>query len=67
MLLETNVGCVPVRLYVYLLKVDIDDLENVPEVDSWDMVTYINRPVEIHKVKGKFELNFSFGELHFCK
>lgn len=31
---------------------EFDDLENAPQIDSWDKVSYINRPVEIHKEDG---------------
>ncbi|KAL8159611.1 hypothetical protein V2J09_001148 [Rumex salicifolius] len=50
---SSKTGRVPVRLYAYLLKEGFDDLENAPEVDSWDMVSYINRPVETSKFEGK--------------
>ncbi|KAL3525085.1 hypothetical protein ACH5RR_013457 [Cinchona calisaya] len=41
-------GRIPVRLYVRSTNEDFDDVEDVPLVDSWDKVSYINRPVEIH-------------------
>ena len=31
---------------------DIDDLEDVTTIDSWDKVSYINHPVEIHREEG---------------
>ena len=40
-------GRVPVRLYVSIVSEDFDDLEDAPPIDSWDKVSYINRPVEI--------------------
>lgn len=40
-------GRVPVRLYVWNVCEDFDDLEDAPPIDSWDKVSYINRPVEI--------------------
>ncbi|KAJ4706828.1 Autophagy protein 5 [Melia azedarach] len=57
---ETNVagqpktGRIPVRLYVWSVSEDFDDLEDAPNIDSWDKVSFINRPVEIHVEKGKF-------------
>ncbi|KAL2551269.1 Autophagy protein 5 [Forsythia ovata] len=40
-------GRIPVRLYIRSINEDIDDLEDAPIVDSWDKISYINRPVEI--------------------
>lgn len=45
--LPIKTGRVPVRLYVRIIDVDIDDLEDLPVLDSWEKVSYINRPVEI--------------------
>lgn len=47
---------VPVRLYLRTIDQDIDDLEDAPTVDSWEKVSYINRPVEVHG-EGKTESN----------
>ncbi|GMH07831.1 hypothetical protein Nepgr_009671 [Nepenthes gracilis] len=47
-------GRVPVRLYIRIVSEDFDDLENAPEVDSWEKVSYINRPIEIPKGEGKY-------------
>ncbi|KAG8373529.1 hypothetical protein BUALT_Bualt11G0033700 [Buddleja alternifolia] len=44
----TRTGRVPVRLYIRSFDEDIDDLEDVSTIDSWEKVSYINRPVEIH-------------------
>jgi autophagy-related protein 5 len=41
-------GRIPVRLYVWSTNEDFEDLEDAPHFDSWDKITYINRPVEIH-------------------
>lgn len=41
-------GRIPVRLYVRSANEDFDDVEDMPLVDSWDKVSYINRPVEFH-------------------
>lgn len=45
----TKAGRIPVRLYVRSANNDFNDLEDVPLVDNWDKVSYINRPVEIHE------------------
>ncbi|KAK4490435.1 hypothetical protein RD792_001112 [Penstemon davidsonii] len=44
----TRTGKIPVRLYLRNIDEDFDDLEDAPTVDSWDKISYINRPVEIH-------------------
>lgn len=44
---------VPVRLYVWNVTEDFEDLEDAPPIDSWDKISYINRPVEILKEDGK--------------
>ncbi|KAL6959687.1 autophagy protein 5 [Sarracenia purpurea var. burkii] len=41
-------GRIPVRLYVHNVHEDFDDLEDASYIDSWDKISYINRPVEIH-------------------
>lgn len=45
---SVNTGRIPVRLYVCNVHEDFDDLEDAPIIDSWDKISYINRPVEIH-------------------
>lgn len=40
-------GRIPVRLYIRSINEDIDDLEDAPTIDSWDKISYINRPFEI--------------------
>ncbi|XP_057491237.1 autophagy protein 5-like isoform X1 [Actinidia eriantha] len=40
-------GRIPVRLYVCNVHEDFDDLEDAPHIDSWDKISYINRPVDI--------------------
>lgn len=32
---------------------DFDDFQDAPQIDNWDKVSYINRPVELHKEDGK--------------
>ncbi|XP_022759389.1 autophagy protein 5 isoform X4 [Durio zibethinus] len=49
---QVKTGRVPVRLYVWSVSEDFDDLEDMPKVDSWEKISYINRPVEIHKEAG---------------
>jgi hypothetical protein len=46
-------GRIPVRLYLWTVNNDFDDFEDAPVIDNWDKVSYINRPVEIHKEDGK--------------
>ncbi|KAK3015396.1 hypothetical protein RJ639_006890 [Escallonia herrerae] len=41
-------GRIPVRLYVWSVIEDFDDLEDAPYCDSWDKISYINRPVEFN-------------------
>lgn len=40
-------GRIPVRLYVWSIQEDFDNLEDAPSFDSWDKISYINRPAEI--------------------
>lgn len=51
-------GRIPVRLYVWSVSEDFDDLEDLPQIDSWDKVSYINRPLEILREEGKLCLLF---------
>ncbi|XXG60155.1 hypothetical protein AAC387_Pa04g2124 [Persea americana] len=51
---SSRTGRIPVRLYVRNIGEDIDDLEDVTTIDSWDKVSYINHPVEIHREEGKY-------------
>lgn len=43
------------RLYVRSIGDDLDDLEDAPIIDSWERISYINRPFEIHKEEGIHE------------
>ncbi|KAJ7960036.1 Autophagy protein 5 [Quillaja saponaria] len=55
---QVKAGRIPVRLYVWTVSEDFDDLDDAPQIDNWDKVSYINRPVEFHKAEGKcFSLN----------
>ncbi|XP_048437650.1 autophagy protein 5 isoform X2 [Pyrus x bretschneideri] len=45
-------GRVPVRLYVWRVSEDFVDFEDAPQIDSWDKISYINRPVEIQGGEG---------------
>lgn len=51
-------GRIPVRLYVRSLSEDFDCEGYAPVVESWDKISYINRPVEICE-DGKF---FTLGD-----
>ncbi|KAI9100018.1 hypothetical protein K1719_024236 [Acacia pycnantha] len=53
---QMKIGRIPVRLYVWTVSEDFDDFEDAPPtpIDSWDKVSYINRPVEVHKEEGKY-------------
>ncbi|XP_075647011.1 autophagy protein 5 isoform X2 [Castanea sativa] len=51
---QVKTGRVPVRLYVWSVSEDFDDLEDAPQIDSWDKISYINRPVEIHGEEGNY-------------
>lgn len=42
-------GRIPVRLYVRSVSEDFDDLEDAPQIDSWDQISYLNRPVDINR------------------
>lgn len=44
---------IPVRLYLWSVDEDYDNLEAEPHFDSWDQISYINRPVEING-EGKY-------------
>ncbi|GKB27583.1 autophagy protein 5 [Tanacetum coccineum] len=44
---------IPVRLYLWTVDEDFGDLEAAPNFDSWDQISYINRPVEING-EGKY-------------
>ncbi|XP_071693926.1 autophagy protein 5-like [Rutidosis leptorrhynchoides] len=43
----------PVRLYIWTVDEDFEDLEDASHFDSWDHISYINRPVEINR-EGKY-------------
>ncbi|KAI3844174.1 hypothetical protein MKW92_013633 [Papaver armeniacum] len=49
----SRAGRIPVRLYVRNVGEYTDDLEDVPPVDSWDRICYMNKPVEIQREEGK--------------
>ncbi|KFK25942.1 hypothetical protein AALP_AA8G183000 [Arabis alpina] len=44
---------IPVRLYVRSITQDFENLEDVPEIDTWDDISYLNRPVEFLREEGK--------------
>ncbi|KAL6528968.1 autophagy protein 5 [Orobanche minor] len=41
-------GRIPVRLYVRTIDKDIDELGDAPIVESWEKISYLNHPVEVH-------------------
>ncbi|KAJ4740275.1 Autophagy protein 5 [Rhynchospora pubera] len=45
---------IPVRLYVRSVGEEIVDIEDAPIIDSWDKISYINRPFEIYKEEGGY-------------
>ncbi|KAF3784659.1 Autophagy protein 5 [Nymphaea thermarum] len=47
-------GRVPVRLYLRMVDLPIDDLEDLPAVGSWEEISYMNKPVEIQKYEGEY-------------
>ncbi|KAK3218695.1 hypothetical protein Dsin_012665 [Dipteronia sinensis] len=51
---QVKTGRIPIRLYVCRVSEDFDDVEDVPKIDSWGKISFINRPVEIHKEEGKY-------------
>ncbi|XP_008804824.1 autophagy protein 5 isoform X1 [Phoenix dactylifera] len=54
---------IPVRLYVRNISEDLDDLEDAVPIDCWDRISYINRPVEIHKEEGRLSLKCAMKTL----
>ncbi|XP_039010289.1 autophagy protein 5-like [Hibiscus syriacus] len=54
---QVKTGRVPVRLYVLSVREDFDDLDEMPRTDSWEKISYVNRPVEIHKEHKCFTLH----------
>ncbi|CAK7338877.1 unnamed protein product [Dovyalis caffra] len=46
---QVKAGKIPIRLYVRSVHEDFEDLEDATEIENWDQISYINRPVEIHK------------------
>lgn len=43
-----SAGKIPVRLYIRTIDEDIGDIEDAAIVDSWEKISYINHPVEVH-------------------
>lgn len=46
---------------------DFDDLEDAPQIDSWDQISYINRPVEMYIEEGKLRYAFVWLEDSLAK
>ncbi|KAM6581038.1 hypothetical protein CsatA_004812 [Cannabis sativa] len=44
-------GRVPIRLYVWSVSEDVNDLEDAPPIDTWDKIAYINQPVNCQEGK----------------
>ncbi|GAV61759.1 APG5 domain-containing protein [Cephalotus follicularis] len=51
---QVKTGRIPIRLYVWSVSQDFDDVEDLPEVESWDKVSYINQPLEIIIEEGRY-------------
>ncbi|XP_020535784.1 autophagy protein 5 isoform X2 [Jatropha curcas] len=51
---QMKIGKIPVRLYIWSVTGDFQYLEDIPKIDSWDKISYINRPVEIRREEGKY-------------
>ncbi|XP_047324216.1 autophagy protein 5 [Impatiens glandulifera] len=51
---SVKTGRIPVRLYVFNAPEDFKNMEDAPSLDSWDSLSYINRPVEFRGVDGKY-------------
>ncbi|CAA6655822.1 unnamed protein product [Spirodela intermedia] len=60
--LPNQTGRIPVRLYIRNVE-DIDDLEGIGALDSWEKISYINRPVENHDEGGLFTLRRAMESL----
>ncbi|GAB2287475.1 autophagy protein 5 [Dionaea muscipula] len=56
----SKTGRVPVRLYVRVVAEEIDDIEDASEINSWEKIIYINRPLDIRRGEGK---GFSLGDV----
>ncbi|KAL0823638.1 hypothetical protein Bca101_047315 [Brassica carinata] len=50
---QVKTARVPVRLYVRSVSKDFENLEDVPEMDTWDEISYLNRPVDFLREEGK--------------
>uniref|UniRef100_A0A1J3JYF0 Autophagy protein 5 n=1 Tax=Noccaea caerulescens TaxID=107243 RepID=A0A1J3JYF0_NOCCA len=50
---QVKTARIPVRLYVRSINQDFENLEDVPEIDTWDDISYLNRPVEFLREEGK--------------
>lgn len=63
---KITAGRIPIRLYLRILAEDVDHLEDVTAVDSWDKISYINRPVEIHNEEGEEGHYITFKKAMKC-
>ena len=60
-------GRIPVRLYVRIFTEVYDDLEDAPEFDSWEKISYINRPVGFDKDDGKHIIHLDWIYAFYCR
>ncbi|KAI4340741.1 hypothetical protein MLD38_025550 [Melastoma candidum] len=61
---QVKSGKIPIRLYVRCVTENFDDLDEVPRLDNWDRLHYINQPVEILQEEGKyFSMEDAIGTL----
>lgn len=49
----SKTGRIPVRLYARIFTEMFDDLEDAPASDSWEKISYINRPIGLDKDEAK--------------
>ncbi|KAM7280482.1 hypothetical protein ACFE04_007616 [Oxalis oulophora] len=60
---QVKTGRIPIRLYIWTVSKDFDDLEDYPPIDSWDQVSYLNRSLEIKKDGKRLSLHDALRSL----
>ncbi|XP_068643031.1 autophagy protein 5 isoform X1 [Aristolochia californica] len=50
----SRTGRIPVRLYVRNIEEHLDDLTDATPINSWDQISYLNRPIEIRNNEGMY-------------
>ncbi|XP_068637030.1 autophagy protein 5-like isoform X2 [Aristolochia californica] len=50
----SRTGRIPVRLYVRNVEEDLDDLTDATPVNSWELISYLNQPIEICNNEGMY-------------